>query len=111
MKIAELKGALGLEVVQGGFQDVDLTCAYTSDLLSDVMAHAASGCVLITIQAHRNTVAVASLVGSPAIVICNGRPIPDDMVSAAVEEKIAVFSTGGSQFEISGRIWEILHSR
>jgi len=53
-------------------------------------------------------VAVAGLVGAPAIVLCNDRPIPDDMVEAAREEGIALFSTLLSQFEVSGRLWKAL---
>ena len=46
---------------------------YCGDLLSDVMANAPAQSVLMTIQAHKNTIAVASLVGITALVICNGR--------------------------------------
>ncbi len=39
----------------------EISDAYTGDLLSDVMGNAPSDSVLMTIQAHKNTVAVASL--------------------------------------------------
>jgi len=50
-------------------------------------------------------VAVASLVGLAAIVICNDRPIPPDMVEAAAAEGVAIFLTKSSQFEVSGLLW------
>ena len=78
-----------------------LEAGYTSDLLSDVMANAVEGAVLVTIQAHKNTVAVASLVGLAAIVVCNDRPVADDMLEAARREGIAVFQTANNQFETS----------
>jgi hypothetical protein len=56
-----------------------VTAGYTSDLLSDVMANAVEDAALITIQAHKNTIAVASLAGISAVIVCNGRVVPDDM--------------------------------
>jgi hypothetical protein len=97
-----------MECLQEQYNDGEITSGYTSDLLSDVMAHAEEGSVLITIQAHKNTVAVASLVGVVAIIICNNRPAADDMLGAAREEDIAVFRTSENQFVASGRISRLL---
>lgn len=87
-----------------------VTGGYTSDLLSDVMANAKSGDALITIQAHRNTVAVSSLVGIAAVVVCNAREIPPEMAQAARDEGIGIVTTGLSQFEVSGLLWSALRS-
>jgi len=110
MKISEVASALGAEICQADFDDVDVTGAYTSDLLSDVMANAKDGGALITIQAHKNTVAVSSLVNISVIVICNSRPLPDDMLEAAKDESIAVIRTKENQFTVSGKIWEMFHA-
>ena len=107
MKISEAAAALGAEIIQGEFEDSELRGAYTSDLLSDVMAHAKDGGALITIQAHKNTVAVATLVNISVIVICNSRPIPDDMLEAAKDEGIAVILSKENQFSISGKLYEL----
>jgi hypothetical protein len=72
------------------------------------MAHAEEDCAFITIQAHKNTVAVASLVGARAIVICNNRPVQDDMVEAAAAEKVAIFRTSDNQFVTSCKIHALL---
>ena len=108
MTIRETAAALGAEICQDTFEDTVLSGAYTSDLLSDVMANARDGGALITIQAHKNTVAVATLVNISAIVICNSRPLPDDMLEAAKDEGIAVIRTKENQFTVSGKIWEML---
>lgn len=86
----------------------DITGAYTSDLLSDVMGHAKHGDVLITIQSHKNTVAVAALAGISAIILCNNRPVPEDMIEAANNEDISIFRTHENQFETSCRIRQLL---
>ncbi|MDD3981511.1 MAG: hypothetical protein RBT72_05640 [Spirochaetia bacterium] len=108
MLTSELRALAEARPVQAEYKDGAIEGGYTSDLLSDVMAHAKTGDVLVTIQAHKNTVAVAGLVGAPAIILCNDRPIPDDMIQAAKEEGIALFSTSLSQFEVSGRLWKAL---
>jgi hypothetical protein len=109
MKISEAAAALDAEICQSEFEDNELKSAYTSDLLSDVMAHAKDGGALITIQAHKNTVAVAALVNISLIIICNSRPLPDDMLEAAKEEGIAVILTKENQFTVSGKLWNLFH--
>ena len=108
MKLSEIIEACKFTAVHDEYDDHDVGDAYTSDLLSDVMAHAPDGSVLITIQAHKNTVAVAALAGVVAIVICNARPIPDDMIVAARDERIALLTTGENQYTVSGRIYTLL---
>ena len=108
MTIREAAEALGAKIVQDEFKDAELSGAYTSDLLSDVMAHAKDGGALITIQAHNNTVAVASLVNVSVIIICNSRPIPDDMITSAKDEGIAILLTKENQFTVSGKLYTLL---
>lgn len=89
----------GLECVQSA--DVEITGGYTSDLLSDVMAHIKEGDALITIQAHKNTIAVASLTGAAAVIFCHGRTASRDVLEAAAKENIALFVSAAGQFETS----------
>jgi hypothetical protein len=110
MRISELAAALGIEmeVAQGEYSDREVSSGYASDLLSDVMANAKADGALVTVQAHKNAVAVASLVGLAAIVVCNSRPLPADMIEAARSEGVAVFRTPATAFEVSGRLWAAL---
>jgi serine kinase of HPr protein (carbohydrate metabolism regulator) len=109
MTIREAAAALGAEILHDEFEDSDLTGAYTSDLLSDVMANAKDGGAFITIQAHKNSVAVATLVNISVIIICNSRPIPEDMLAAAKDEGIAVLLTKENQFTVSGKLFNLLN--
>ena len=103
---------LGAEIIQDDFEDLPLTGAYTSDLLSDVMANAKEGGALITIQAHKNTVAVASLVNVTVVILCNNRPVQDnDMLNAAKDEGIAVIRTNENQFTVSGKLYAAIHQK
>ena len=106
MTIREAAAMLEAEILQNDFEDLPLSGAYTSDLLSDVMANAKEGGALITIQAHKNTVAVATLVNISVIVLCNNRPVQDnEMLQAARDEGIAVIRTKENQFTVSGKLY------
>jgi hypothetical protein len=103
MTIADLELRLGCTPLIP-YQDGPLAAAYTSDLLSDVMAHAPEDGVLITLQGHKNTVACASLAGLKAIVLAGLRDAPADMLEAARTEGIAVFGSPLRQFELSWKV-------
>jgi len=109
MKISELALFLGAKCLQDSFADREIQGVYTSDLLSDAIANAVENGILITIQAHKNTVAVATLKDLAAIVICNNRPIPADMIEAARAEGIALFLTADDQFTVSGKLYKKLN--
>ena len=110
MTIREAAAMFAAEILQDDFEDVTLTGAYTSDLLSDVMANAKEGGALITIQAHKNTVAVATLANITVIILCNNRPLQDEeMLAAAKEEGIAVIRVKENQFTVSGKLYKAIH--
>lgn len=100
MTLGEVSFAVGGTVVVD-VPEATASCAYASDLLSDVMGHSGEGSVLITIQNHLNTIAVCTLVGTEIIVVCHSREIPPDMAEAAKREGVAIVTTPLSQFAAS----------
>lgn len=110
MKTSELAAYLGARCVQNSYVDREIAGVYTSDLLSDAMANAVDDGILITIQAHKNTVAVGTLKDLAAIVICNDRPIGEDMIESAKTEGIALFVTPESQYIVSGKMYQKLNT-
>ena len=107
MKISELGRHLAFELLTGT-EDCAIHGGYTSDLLSDVMANAKAEDMLITIQAHKNAVAVASHVDAPAMMICNNRPVGEDVLEAAAEHGITICRTTHNQFTVSGILYALL---
>ncbi len=101
MDIRVLETISELKLICNTNKEGVITKGYTSDLLSDVLANCDEDSVFMTIQAHKNTVAVASIVGVEAIILCNDRPIPPEMISAAEEAEIALFVTEMTQYEAS----------
>lgn len=85
----------------------DITGCYSGDLLSDVLAHARAGNVLVTVQAHSNTVVVAKEKGCPAIIFCNGRQPQSQVIAMAGTYGIHLFSTEKTPFAVSAAIASI----
>jgi hypothetical protein len=109
MKVSELAKALDYKLIVQAEEDGEVVSGYTSDLLSDVMGNVEEGSVLITIQAHTNTIAVAMQLDLPAVIICNTRPIPKDMEESAKKGGIAVMVTGDNQFIASYKVFKALN--
>ena len=107
MTLKDLETRLGCQALVP-YTDGPLIAAYTSDLLSDVMAHAPEESVLITLQGHKNTVACASLAGIRAILLAGLREAPEDMLAAAQAEGVAVFASPLRQFDLSWKVAELL---
>jgi hypothetical protein len=87
--------------------DVDVTRGYASDLLSDVLAHAPAGGLLVTLQVHLNVIAVASHAGLRAVIFSCGRMPDDDIIERAAEEGLTLYSTSADTFDVVGRLHEL----
>lgn len=84
--------------------DREISLGHVSDLLSDVLANAPAGGVLVTIQVHLNVVAVAVHAELAAVVFAAGR-MPDDAVrQKAADEGVALFATDRSSFDLVGEL-------
>ncbi|MDR1414597.1 MAG: serine kinase [Odoribacteraceae bacterium] len=86
----------------------EVTGGYASDLLSDVMGHAREGQVWITLQTHKNVVAIASLKELAAVVLVKNREPDEDTAAAARAEGIPVLTTPLDAFEAGGRLYRLL---
>jgi hypothetical protein len=109
MNILDIAVRLSWRLLSSTKIDVDIKVGYTSDLLSDVMGNAPAESVFITIQAHKNTVAVASLAGLSAILLCSNRQAPQDMIAAADQEGIPIYQTEENQFWASYHLGKLLN--
>ena len=88
-----------------------ITDGYVSDLLSDVIAHANENMAWITIQTHKNIVAIASLKELACIIITNNNIPADDLIEAAIQENIPIITTSMTSFDTAGELYIALHSK
>ncbi len=109
MKVSELVLALNLNLFSGeeGLEN-EVTGAYVSDLLSDVMGFAKEGEVWITLQTHQNVLAVASLRDLPAVILVKGLEPDEEMREHSEREGIPVLGTAMSTFELAGKLYALL---
>ncbi len=74
MKVQELAERLELKPATRIF-DRDVTGVYISDMVSDVIANAKAGDLLVTVQVHTNVIAAANLVDICGIVVTQGKAL------------------------------------
>jgi predicted transcriptional regulator len=85
----------------------EVTGGYTSDLLSDVIAHSHKGNIWITIQTHPNIAAVAAMKELAGIILTGGREPDAGTVQKAEEEGIPILVSPFFTFELVGRLYQI----
>lgn len=108
MNVSDLIQQLNLTVYGGSHSDTTITGGYTSDLLSDVMGNAGEGNVWITLQTHKNVMAVASLKDIAAVVIVKGLKPEEGTIEQSNLEGIPLLGTSMETFEVTGKIYELL---
>lgn len=113
MELKKIVESLGLEVKAGSeglHREVE--GGYVSDLLSDVIANSKRGDLWLTLQVHKNIVAVATLKESAGIVVIGGKTPAEETVKKAEEEGIVLLTSSLPAFELAGRLYELgVHGR
>lgn len=105
VKLEELLPLLKADLLTESVQ-TDISGCYISDLLSDVLAHAQPGVLWVTVQTHRNVIAVAATKDLTAVLFtCDRKPEPSIVVEAE-EQGIALMSTSLTTYEAAGKLWE-----
>jgi hypothetical protein len=109
MNIEDIIKELKLEVFTGeDMLQQPVKGAYASDLLSDVMGRAKEGEVWITMQTHKNILAVATLKDLAAILIANGSRPDEDTLATAQSEGIVMLGTSERTFTTCGKLYKIM---
>ena len=110
MTVREIAEKLNLRVFSGeAGLDREVTGGYVSDLLSDVMGFAKDGSVWVTLQTHKNVMAIATLKELAAVVIVKGFEPEEDAKEVSEEEGIPILGSTEQTFELTGRIYNLLN--
>ena len=100
MKVSEFVKLSDSRVLTGEFEDREIACGYTCDLLSHVMGKGQQDMAWITVQAHMNVIAVASLMDFACVIIPEGLPVDEMIVKRAAQEDIIMLSSELTAFEL-----------
>lgn len=105
MKVSELKSLIGAENLTPEIaEDREITCGYTCDLLSWVMAHGDEGMAWVTVQTHLNVIAVAVLSDMACVVLPEDIRMEAESLAKAVSEGMTVLTSPLTAYEICGRL-------
>jgi len=105
MKVADLIILLEAENMTPTLPcDREVTCGYTCDLLSWVMAHGEEGMAWVTVQTHMNVIAVAVLADMACVIMPESIDMDEDSIAKAAEEGLCVLKSPLTAYAICGRM-------
>jgi predicted transcriptional regulator len=103
MTLAEAAGVLKAEKLVDDVDDqVLLGGCFAADLMSDVLAFARSGSLLLTGLTTDQTVRTAAIKHLVAVVVIEGKEAGAEMLEAAREQGVPVYRTPLSKYEACG---------
>lgn len=107
MTLSQLKDILKAKVICGHekLDGVEIQTAFGADLMSDVLAFARSGCLLITGLTTSQTVRTAFALDIAAILVCRGKEPQPQAVEIARELGIPLLMTEYIMFETCGILY------
>lgn len=101
MRVSELERLCGATCLTGEYEDREIACGYTCDLLSHVMGRGQADMAWITVQTHMNVIAVAALMDFACVVFPEGLPVEAAIVDKARQEDVILLSSGQTAFELA----------
>lgn len=99
MLIKDLNQLEDIKMVNAGDQDKKMEGIYIGDLLSIVMSKAEENQLWLTVQAHLNALAVATLVDMAGILFVEGTQVDDATLKRAEELNLPLYTTDLSAYE------------
>jgi hypothetical protein len=106
MKVNDLAALLGASVLtEGSDPEAEITCGYTCDLLSWVLAHGEKGMAWTTVQTHVNVVAIAVLMDMACVVFAEGNQPEPATLEKAKTEGLALLATDRTAYEVGSLLY------
>jgi hypothetical protein len=88
-------------------EPLEVTEGYVSDLLSDVLANAPNGGLLVTAQVHMNVIAVCVHTGVVGVIFALGRRPEESVRKKAMKENVHLYVSEESAFAIVGQLYAL----
>ena len=106
--LKDLIKELDLEILSEG-SDLNRTVATgcCCDLLSWVMANGRKDAIWVTVQAHVNVIAVASLLELAGVIITSGLPVEEKTIERARSEGVTLLSSRIDAFQLAGKLYNM----
>jgi predicted transcriptional regulator len=106
LKLREVKDILEAEVIVGDdILDLEVKTAFGADLMSDVLAFAKAGSLLLTGLTNTQVIRTANVLDIAAIILVRGKNPSSETITLARELKIPILTTKYILFETAGRLY------
>lgn len=106
MNLREIKDCLDAEVLIGEDQlELEIKTAFVADLMSDVLAFATSGGLLVTGLTNPQVLRTAEVLDIAAIILGRGKKLSPETFQLAQELQIPILTTKYILFEVVGRLY------
>lgn len=101
MTVRELMNIIGAECVNPEANlDTEISCGYSCDLLSWVLAHGKAGMAWCTVQTHVNVIAVSVLMEMACVILVEGVEAEEASLKKAIDEEMPILSTSKTAYEV-----------
>ena len=107
MKFGEIVSVVEGTLLFDADLSMEIPCAGAADLMSDVLAFAEPGSVLLTGLCNPQVVRTAEMADIAAIVFVRGKHPPPETVALAKEKGIPLATTPYIMFEACGRLYQV----
>ncbi len=106
MKLSDVRDILDAEVIVGQDNlDMEVKTAFGADLMSDVLAFAKSGSLLLTGLTNTQVIRTANVLDIAAIILVRAKKPSAETIALATELKIPILTTKYILFETAGRLY------
>lgn len=106
MKLREVKEILDAYVIVGEEKlDMEVKTAFGADLMSDVLAFAKAGTLLLTGLTSAQVIKTATSLNIAAIILVRGKKPSTEAINLAKELQIPILATKYILFETAGRLY------
>lgn len=101
-----MRDILDAEIIVGeDCLDLEVHTAFGADLMSDVLAFAKAGSLLLTGLTNTQVIRTANVLDIAAIILVRGKKPSSETIALASELKIPILTTKYILFETAGRLY------
>ena len=101
MKVCELMELIGAKNLNPEADlNTEITCGYSCDLLSWVLAHGKAGMAWCTVQTHVNVIAVSVLMEMACVILVEGVEPEEASPKKAIDEEMPILATSKTAYEV-----------
>jgi predicted transcriptional regulator len=106
LTLSEVKIILDADVLVGEeHMDLEVKTAFGADLMSDVLALAKAGSLLLTGLTNTQVIRIANVLDIAAIILVRGKKPTAEAIELANELQIPILATKYILFESAGRLY------